>query len=115
MNHNKHANRGMLAGFLKYFLEISGHLVSVYLVLLACVLAGAVIIAATEGMSFADALYFSLITGLTVGYGDIVAQTALGKAVSVALGLIGILLTGLVVAVLVEAVRRARQDVERSA
>jgi voltage-gated potassium channel len=71
---------------------------------------GAVIITATEKVSFGKAVYFSFITGLTVGYGDIVPGTAIGRVISVLLGLTGILFTGVVVAVAVEAVRRAVEE-----
>ena len=50
---------------------------------------------------------FPYITGLTVGYGDIVPGTAIGRVISVLLGLIVILFTGVVVATAVEATRRA--------
>jgi len=78
--------------------------------LLALIMTGAVFITATEKVSFGDAVYFSFITGLTVGYGDIAPGTAIGRVISVLLGLTGILFTGVVVAVAVEAVRRAVEE-----
>jgi len=78
--------------------------------LLTLIMTGAMVIAAAEKVSFGKAVYFSFITGLTVGYGDIVPSTAIGRVISVLLGLTGILFTGVVVAVAVEAVRRAVEE-----
>jgi voltage-gated potassium channel len=97
----------MLAHFTHHFFKITWNLRALYLMLLAWIMAGAAVIAATEKLSFGKAVYFSLITGLTVGYGDIAPSTAIGQIVSVSLGLVGILFTGVVVAAAVEAVRRA--------
>ena len=100
----------MIARFNQHFLRITWDLRTLYLMLLALIMAGAVAIAATEKVSFGKAVYFSFITGLTVGYGDIVPATAIGRVVSVLLGLTGILFTGVVVAVTVEAIRRAVEE-----
>ena len=79
---------------------------------LALIMTGAAFIAATEKVSFGKALYFSFITGLTVGYGDIAPITAIGRVISVLLGLIGILFTGVVVATAVEATRHAWEEMQ---
>ena len=100
----------MLARFNFHFFRITWNLRAGYLWLLALIMTGAVIITATEKVSFGKAVYFSFITGLTVGYGDIVPGTAIGRVISVLLGLTGILFTGVVVAVAVEAVRRAVEE-----
>ncbi|MEJ2671792.1 MAG: potassium channel family protein [Deltaproteobacteria bacterium] len=65
-----------------------------------------VVISRVENMRFGDALYFSFVTGLTIGYGDIVVKTTIGRCVAIFIGFIGILFTGLVIAAAVEAVRR---------
>jgi uncharacterized membrane protein len=79
----------------------------VYLAQLALIIVGAVTIAETEKLPIGDALYFAFITGLTIGYGDIVAHSAAGRVVSVLLGIVGVLFTGLMVAVAVHALRDA--------
>ena len=79
---------------------------------LALIMTGAAFIAATEKVSFGKALYFSFITGLTVGYGDIAPITAIGRVISVLLGLIGILFSGVVVATAVEATRHAWEEMQ---
>jgi voltage-gated potassium channel len=77
--------------------------------LLACLLGLAVVIGLAEHRSFADALYFTLITGLTVGYGDISPVTPLGRVASIAAALIGVISTGIYVAIATNAVSRALQ------
>jgi voltage-gated potassium channel len=64
-------------------------------------------IAYFEKMPFADALYFTLVTGLTIGYGDIVPATIGGRLIAILTGLLGILITGLVVAIAVYALKEA--------
>ena len=55
---------------------------------------------------------FSFITGLTVGYGDIVPSTAIGRITSVLLAVATILFTGVVVAVAVQSVRHAWEETQ---
>ena len=102
----------MLARFNYHFFRITWNLRAVFLWLLALIMTGAVLITAAEKVSFGKAVYFSFITGLTVGYGDIVPSSALGQVISVLLGLIGILFTGVVVAVAVQAVRYAWEETQ---
>ncbi len=71
----------MLVLFSQHFFKMCRHVRSVFLALLALLMAGAV--------------YFSFITGLTIGYGDIVPHTTVGRIVCVALGFIGVIFTGL--------------------
>ena len=103
----------MLVYFLSHVFLMTWHLRVVYLALPALILAGAVTIAELENMPLGEAVYFSFITGLTVGYGDIVPHTTVGRIVSVALGFVVILFTGLVVAVLVRADREAWNELHK--
>ena len=54
-----------------------------------------------EGWNKFDSLYWSFITALTVGYGDIHPLKKSSKTLSVIVGLTGIMFTGIVVAVTV--------------
>jgi len=71
---------------------------------------GALVIASVEKMPIGDALYFSFVTGLTIGYGEIVAKTVLGRLVALLIGLIGIVFTGMVVAIAVRAVQKSFEE-----
>jgi voltage-gated potassium channel Kch len=77
---------------------------------------GTVFYANVEGWSALDALYFSVITLATVGYGDLVPRTAAGKIFTMAYLMLGI---GLVVAFADRLVRgqpfrgATRRDVNR--
>jgi hypothetical protein len=103
----------MLARFSNHFLKITWNLHALYLMLLASIIAGAATIAAVEKVSLGKAVCFSFITGLTVGYGDIVPSKAIGPIISVLLAVVDILFTGIVVATAVEAVRRAWEETQR--
>jgi hypothetical protein len=58
-----------------------------------------------EGWRVDDALYFTFVTGLTIGYGDLTPRHVVSRLLAVVIGFAGILLTGLVAAISVEALR----------
>ncbi len=60
-----------------------------------------------EGWPMSDATYFTFVTGLTIGYGDLVPVRLGTRLIAVAIGLSGILLTGLIAAVGVRALQQA--------
>ena len=62
-----------------------------------------VAIGVREGWSAQESIYFSFVTGLTIGYGDFAPKTLLGRALAVLIGVFGLLLTALVAAVAVKA------------
>lgn len=66
-----------------------------------------------EGWSASDATYFTFVTGLTIGYGDLVPVRLGARLIAVAIGFSGILLTGLVAAVGVRALQLATGDQAR--
>ena len=71
-----------------------------------------VLVAKLEGWPLGDGLYFSFVTGLTIGYGDLVPRAAFTRLLAILIGLCGIFLTGLVVAVGVQALRIALDSVD---
>jgi hypothetical protein len=61
-----------------------------------------------EGWSLQESVYFSFVSGLTIGYGDFAPKTLLGRALAIAIGVCGILITALVAAVAVKALTDAQ-------
>src|SRR5258708_3931871 len=73
-------------------------------------LALGLLIGFVEGWPVGEAVYFSFVTGLTIGYGDIVPRQTLTRALAVVIGFGGILLTGLVAGIAVNAMRATLAD-----
>ena len=65
-----------------------------------------------EGWSIGDAVYFTFVTGLTIGYGDIVPRQALARALAIVIGISGLFLTGVIAGIAVYAMRVALGDRE---
>ena len=100
----------MFVRFNYHFFIIIRRLQAVFLALSALILGIAVVIRHLEKMPFGESLYFSFITGLTIGYGDIVVKTPFARLLAVLLGLIGIIFTGIMVAAALRAVERSLED-----
>ncbi len=83
-----------------------GRMWRIFLGLIAWLVVNAMAIAYLEHIPFDDALYFAFITGLTIGYGDIVPATSAGRIFAVLTGLVGVLITGLVVAAAVYSLKQ---------
>ena len=78
--------------------------------ILAVQVALGLLIGFVEGWSVGDALYFTFVTGLTIGYGDIVPRQALARALAIGIGVCGLFLTGVIAAIAVYAMRTALTD-----
>ena len=63
-----------------------------------------------EGWSLADTVYFTFITALTIGYGDLVPRQNLTRALAIAIGFFGLFATGLITGIAVHAMRSALTD-----
>ena len=103
----------MFTSFTYHFLRIIWHVRSINLTLFALIVISSWAISFVEKLPFGDALYFAFITGLTIGYGDIVVKTPVGRILAVLIGFIGVLFSGLVIAVAVRALRETYQDSEK--
>jgi hypothetical protein len=91
--------RGFFAG-----LRVISPVLSGLLVIMAVL---GLVIGAIEGWSIQESLYFAFVSGLTIGYGDLVPKTLLTRTLSIAIGLCGILLTAVVAALAVKALSAA--------
>jgi voltage-gated potassium channel len=67
-----------------------------------------------EGWRMRDAVYFTFITGLTIGYGDLVPRQALARVLAIGIGICGLFLTGLIAGIAVYAMRTALGDRDAS-
>jgi hypothetical protein len=63
-----------------------------------------------EDWSIGDAVYFTFVTGLTIGYGDLAPKHGLARLLALVIGFSGIVLTGIVAAVSVQALGAAERD-----
>ena len=61
-----------------------------------------------EGWSVQDSIHFTFVSGLTIGYGDLVPRTLLTRILAILIGISGVLAIALVAAVAVKALNVAR-------
>jgi hypothetical protein len=90
---------GLLAG-----LRVVWPVLSALLALMAGL---GVAVAVIEHWPLTDGVYFAFVSGLTIGYGDLVPKAPLARLLAIAVGFTGILLGGLVAAVGVQALHSA--------
>jgi hypothetical protein len=77
-------------------------------VLLGLIVALGLVVGLREGWSVQESIYFSFVSGLTIGYGDLAPKTLLTRALAVLIGMCGVLLTALLAAIAVKALTVAR-------
>ena len=75
--------------------------------LLGIIVALGIVIGLLEDWTLLDAVYFAFVSGLTIGYGDLVPKQPLSRVLAIVIGLTGVLLVGLIVAIGVRALERA--------
>jgi hypothetical protein len=73
-------------------------------------LMGIVIAQLEEELSVGDALYFSWVTGTTVGYGDLTPTTGSTRVLAIIVAIMGIILTGTIVSIAIEAAKIAVEN-----
>jgi len=96
--------------FYKALLSGTG-LVWPILSLLLCGMAGlGLIIGHLENWHGLEGIYFAFVTGLTVGYGDLVPKHHLSRILAIAIGFTGVMLTALFAAITVRALEVAVRE-----
>ena len=95
--------------FVQYFAKYVYVVRHVIAGLIGLMFLGGVLISYSEGLPLEDSIYFSFITGLTIGYGDIHPESGWGKVLSIAVGIVGVLFTGVIVAVATRALADTAQ------
>lgn len=71
--------------------------------LLVLIVALGLVIGHLEGWTIVESVYFSFVSGLTIGYGDFAPKTVVGRLLAILIGSCGVLLTALLAAVAVRA------------
>ena len=81
--------------------------------LVALIVALGLTIGLIEGWSIHESIYFAFVSGLTIGYGDFAPKTLVTRALTLVIGVCGVLLTAMLAAVAVRAFTVASGDVDR--
>src|ERR1700754_2743239 len=98
--------------------KVFWHLRSIMLILIALFFIFSVAMYCGGGVVNADSrtpspagetLYFCAVTALTIGYGDVVPTTTLGRIIAILLGLLGVLMTGVTTGSTVYGIQMAAQ------
>lgn len=89
--------------FLHAFIEGLGILWPVLGGLLLGKVAMGAVIGLAEGWGLWKGIYFAFITGLTIGYGDLVPSYVMTQILAVVIGFLGIVVMGLIAALAVRA------------
>jgi hypothetical protein len=78
--------------------------------ILVIMIGAGVVIGQIESWGIDEALYFTFVTGLTIGYGDLVPKHLIARILALLVGFSGVVLTGLVAAVSVRALKATDGD-----
>lgn len=78
--------------------------------LLALMMVLGLIIGLREGWSIQESLFFAFVSGLTIGYGDLVPTALLTRTLAIVIGLCGVLLVALLAAIAVRALPPPSHD-----
>ena len=89
----------LFVDFIRTFVRYALHIRETIVSLIILITLGGVVFSRLEDHRLSDGIYFAFITGLSIGYGDIAPKTTAGQIVSVAIGFVGVLFVGLMVAI----------------
>lgn len=99
--------------FLIHLLEGLKVIWPIFAGLLGLIVALGCVIALIEDWSLLAGIYFAFVSGLTIGYGDLVPKAPLARALAIMIGFTGIVITALVAAVAVQALQATQQAQRR--
>ena len=101
---NSRAMRRKFVAGLLHGLRVVWPILSFLLVLIVVL---GLVVGTREGWSMYESIYFAFVSGLTIGYGDLAPKLVLSRALAVAIGICGVLVTALVAAIAVKALHSA--------
>ncbi len=97
----------MISNFIHAHWQLMAELAGLFLILGVVIVLAGTLIARFDKISIADGIYFACTTALTIGFGDLVPKTGTTKVIAVILGILGLIMFGIVVAVAVHALDMA--------
>jgi hypothetical protein len=106
--------RAMRRSFLAHFwtgLRVIWPILSALLVVMVAL---GVAVGLIEGWPLRDSVYFTFVSGLTIGYGDLAPKALSARVLAIGIGITGILLTSLVAAIAVQALLAASREERKS-
>lgn len=96
--------------FIKFFFLILTLIYPLLLTLLVVIVILGQIVGRVESWSRFNALYWSLITAFTVGYGDLFPVKKMSKILAILITFIGVMFTGVIVAITVTTASEAFKE-----
>ena len=96
-----------------FFVEL-GYASPILIFLILCISLMGYIIGRNEGWSISDALYHAFITATTVGYGDFHPTKKISRFLSITIAFVGLVFTGIVIAIGVHATHHVFEKVYES-
>jgi voltage-gated potassium channel len=97
--------------YLFYFFKYVGLVWPLLASLAVIIIVLGLVVGRLESWSRFDSIYWAFITAITVGYGDFRPQQRLPRILSIVIALVGVTLTGILVALAVNAASLAFKDV----
>ena len=98
--------------FFKNLGVVMGHLYWLIIIFIVLILLGGLLLARFDNKSAWKSIYLAFITALTIGYGDVTPHTHRAKVVSVMIGLLGLIITGLIVAAAIKSAEATIEEIE---
>ena len=104
---------GFTVLFLKQLYFGIGLTLPILLVLAFAIVTIGLFVGKGEGWSRFDSLYWAFITATTVGYGDFRPTKRRSRVLAILTGFLGLMLSGIIVAVAIEATIKALESIPR--